>query len=489
MEQLPPEQLQTEPISEEPIQPEPIEPEPIEPEPIEPEPTPQEPKRDNKQLAVRIICTCGVVLLLVAYVLWAAQNRPSIPGMLAAALTVFLFVYGCQRFVPQWLSFWFDRKPDELSPAGEPKHVQLLIALISVGVELLLIFAVLLVIALDRGMLTLRDGIEFWRCLDSQHYLDITREWYVFGDEWGRTVQLVFLPGYPLAVYPLYRILNQDVIAGMLVSCAAFPAACCVFYRLLRLDLSHPQAIRAVSFLWLLPGGFFFVAPMSESLFLLLCVSALYCFRKERFALAALFGAYAAFTRTLGLMLLAPLVFEWVHALQKQTPKQRIRSVLPILAVPIGFLAYLWINYHVSGNPLQFLTYQKDHWGQELGWFFHTASYQTDLLIRQWAGDRSTFFGLWLPNLVWIFASLGLFAATSKRLRASYAVWFVCYFVIAIGTTWLLSAPRYLLAMPVVALMCGTLTEKRWQHLLAAVVLLPLSVLYLIAFVLRWQVW
>ena len=363
------------------------------------------------------------------------------------------------------------------------------IVVLTLAVEALLFLGVNAALMIGDRAFSLKGGMWIWRHLDSQHYLDITREWYVFGEEWARTVQLVFLPGYPLTVYPLYRILNNDLYAGMLVSSAAFPIVCCVFYRLLRLDLPHKAAFRAVTVLWLLPGGFFFIAPMSESLFLLLCIAALYCFRRERFALAAICGAYAAFTRSLGLVLVAPLVFEWVHALHGKTIRQRIRSALPILFVPVGFLLYLWINYHVAGDAFQFLTFQKNHWGQELGWFFHTASYQTDLLLQNWTADKELFFGLWLPNLVWIFGTLGLFAAMSKRLRASYAVWFFCYFGIAIGTTWLLSAPRYLLAMPVIALMCGTLTKKRWQHAVAAAVLVPLSVLYTIAFVLRWQVW
>ena len=85
--------------------------------------------------------------------------------------------------------------------------------------------------------------------------------------------------------------------------------------------------------------------------------------------------------------------------------------------------------------------------------------------------------------------TLGLFAYASKKLRPSYAAWFIAYFAIAIGTTWLLSGPRYLLAMPVVAMMLALVTEKRWQQWLAALILVPLSILYLIAFICRWQVW
>ena len=63
--------------------------------------------------------------------------------------------------------------------------------------------------------------------------------------------------------------------------------------------------------------------------------------------------------------------------------------------------------------------------------------------------DHELLFGLWLPNLIWHFGTLTVFALSSKRLRPTYAAWFIAYFAIAIGTTWLLSGPRYLLAMPV----------------------------------------
>lgn len=444
--------------------------------------------KPNRGIPALVISIAGVLALCGAFAYWLIDSRPSAPGVVAAAVSLALFILGCWRFVPGWMTFW--SAPEKTVGTGrEPKHMAWKIAAISVAVEIVLFLGVETVLAIDHSMFSLDGGLWVFRHLDSQHYLDITREWYVFGDEWGRTVQLVFLPGYPLAVYPLYRILNNDLYAGMLVSLAAYPAACCMLYRLLRLDLDHKTAFRAVSFLWLLPGGFFFIAPMSESLYLLLCLSCLYAARKERFLLAGLCGAYAAFTRSMGLLLVVPLLMEAVHAWRKRNPKVRALSLVSALLVPVGFLCYLQINYAVSGNAFQFLIYQRDHWGQRLGWFFSTASYQTEHLIETVGVDRELLFGLWAPNLLWHFGTLALFALGSKRLRPTYAAWFIAYFAIAIGTTWLLSGPRYLLAMPVVALLLGLLTDRRWKYGLSVAVLIPLSVFYLIAFALRWQVW
>lgn len=459
----------------------------------------------KRELPAWIISGAGVLVLLVAYVLWIVKERPDRSGIIAAATSVLLFVVGCWRFVPGWIAFWENRSDASLTDR-ESKRVMLGIAVLAAAVEILVFGLVTFVLSVRNGDgFTFRSAIEFWRCLDSNHYLDIAREWYVpksfletteewflNGDDVGRVVQLVFLPGYPLAVYPFYRILGNDVIAGLLVSFAAFPAACCTLYRLMRLDYDHKRAFRTVLMLLLLPGGFFFIAPMSESLYLLLALLTLYCFRKKRYLLAGLFGAYCAFTRTVGLLLVAPLVLEWIHAFPAKNGGRRrwTLGLLSVLLVPAGFAAYLWINRTVSGDPLQFLTYQHRWWSQHLGWFFNTASYQTGYLIGSVGeGSREIALGLWLPNLVWHFGTLGLFAFTAKKLRPSYAAWFIAYFAIAIGTTWLLSGPRYLLSMPVVAMMLAACTEKRWQQWLAACILVPLSVLYLLAFVYRWQVW
>lgn len=52
---------------------------------------------------------------------------------------------------------------------------------------------------------TVGGYVRFWLCTDSQHYMDIARDWYLSDGEWDRLVQLVFLPGYPIVVR-LFRI-------------------------------------------------------------------------------------------------------------------------------------------------------------------------------------------------------------------------------------------------------------------------------------------
>ena len=200
---------------------------------------PETKARIQKNLPAWIVSGVGILVLTCAFVLWLTEERPEALCAAAAACSLALFIAGCIRFVPGFLAF-LTQKTDPSCEIDEPKHILLGIAALALAVEALLFAAVTVALSVRNGNgFTFRGAIEFWRCLDSGHYLDITREWYLSEGDWGRIVQLVFLPGYPLAVYPVYRILGNDVVAGLLVSFAAFPAACCVLYRLLRLDYDH----------------------------------------------------------------------------------------------------------------------------------------------------------------------------------------------------------------------------------------------------------
>ena len=228
---------------------------------------------------------------------------------------------------------------------------------------------------------------------------------------------------------------------------------------------------------------------MSESLFLLLTAAALYLARTRRPILGGLCGAGAAFTRSLGLLLFVPLLWELVHdAVQRR--RVDARQVVGALLVPLGFAAYCYINWRVAGNPFQFLIYQREHWNQRTGLFFSTAAYQTDNLLRCLrSGSWRDALGLWLPNLIACFSALGLLAAAAPKLRASQTAWFLAYYIIAVGATWLLSAPRYLLVLLPVPLALAQCTRKRTADRILTALSALASFGYLIAFALRWQVW
>ena len=438
-----------------------------------------------------IICLLGLAALGLAYILWLGDTRHGLLPCLAAALSAALFALICLRFVPGWMRFWSGGKYRAPAPSlAEPARIRTSIFIwLLVYCLLLQIFIYVLFAALGRGR-GLAEYLEFWKCLDSGHYVDIARDWYLSEGSRDRVVQLVFLPGYPLAMRLMHFFVRDWVLSGLLVSILSFSAAGSVIYSLLRLDYGHEESLRAVRYLCLLPGSFFFVAPMSESLFLLLSAGCVYLVRRGKIGAGCLLGAYAAFTRSLGLMLFVPACMELVHeAVDAPRGRRRPARFLCLLLIPAGFGAYLAVNYQVSGNPFQYMIYQSEHWGQNLGLFFNTAAYQLEGLLSSLGSNAPYAYGLWLPNLVFDFAALAVMIPAARDMRPSYTAWFIAYYFVAIGATWLLSSPRYMVSLLSFFLALSSLARTRTRDAALSTALIILNILYAIAFVMRWQVW
>ncbi len=435
----------------------------------------------NDKLPEKLISALGTAALCAVFALWCAGSNYSAAGYAAAVLSAVLMLALCLRFVPEWCAFWRKSEHDTLGKAegGECARIFALIMIWDVFI-LALGFVLRKVLGYDESA---GGYIRFWLCTDSQHYMDIARDWYLSDGEWDRLVQLVFLPGYPVIVRLFAYLIGNELAAGLFVSALSFAGSGVMLYKLLRLDTDSASALRAVKFFALSPAAFFFAAPMSESIFILCTVSCLYLIRSGKLISGSLLGAYAAFTRSPGLILIVPILFELVHK------RARPREYVALIIVPLGFAAYCLVNYTVSGDAFKFMEYQSVHWHQQLGWFFNTAAYQTENALATAADNPAFFFGLWLPNLLAQLLALVIMILAEKKLRASYTAYFIAYFVVTMGATWLLSAPRYLAAMlSLPAALAALSPKKRTER-----ILLVLSVLFFIAyfavFLLRWQVW
>ncbi len=430
-----------------------------------------------------LISAAGIAVLAAVFALWCANARYSAAGTTAAVISAALFAAVCLRFVPVWVNAWQNGEAACCLSDAEPEHICARIFVSIFTWDIAIILAVYFIrLALGSGDSFLQS-LEFWRCTDSQHYLAIAQDWYLSAGDMDRLVQLVFLPGYPVIVRLVSVIIGNYLYAGLIVSAACFAGAGCMLYRLMRLDFEHSAAMRAVKFLCLSPAVFFFAAPMSESLFVLCSLACLYLVRKEKYALGCIIGAYAAFTRSLGIILVVPVLFELVQS------RKKAKCCLNLLIIPLGFAAYCLVNYLVAGDAFKFMEYQRVHWNQQLGWFFNTAAYQTENAIYCFAEKRQNFLGLWLPNILAQALSLVLMFFASKKLRAGYTAHFLAYFIVAIGATWLLSAPRYLAAMISVPAAMVCVTEKRSTDIALTLLSCIFGIAYLLAFVMHWQVW
>lgn len=193
-----------------------------------------------------------------------------------------------------------------------------------------------------------KELIHVWDRWDTGQFTGVATRGYA--GPW----QTAFFPLYPT----LERLMRpiDPFIAGLIISNVAYLGVLIVFYRLIRLDFNEELAGKSVLALAVFPTAFFFCAAYNESLFLLLVLSFFYCIRTGNFAIAAILGYLAALTRSAGLILVIPYVYEcW----------QQRRSPLSSLCIPAGTAFFALCCYIQFKDPLSF-SHAQAVWGRHL---------------------------------------------------------------------------------------------------------------------------
>ena len=159
---------------------------------------------------------------------------------------------------------------------------------------------------------------------DAAWFLRIATGGYAAGDG-----SAAFFPLYPMAIKVLAWLPGVGPLgAALFISNACFLGALVLFHGLTRLEgMSAAVARTSVLLIAIFPTAFFFLAPYTESPFLLLSVSAFWFARRDRWAMAALMGALAALTRSIGLVLVLGLAVEAI-----QRTREDGRPLVPRLA-------------------------------------------------------------------------------------------------------------------------------------------------------------
>jgi Mannosyltransferase (PIG-V) len=202
-------------------------------------------------------------------------------------------------------------------------------------------------------------SLSYWAHWDGAWFSEIATGGYSELDP----ASTAFFPLYPMLVRLGMVFGGGPALWGVVISLVATPFALFFLYGIAE-ELYGLRAARAATLaLAFFPMAFFLNAVYSEALFLALSTGAVWAALVRRnLLLAGIFGAFAAATRNLGLILILPLFLEWLRSRREFGA----RGLAGIALVPTGFLAYagfLWARY---GSPLLSAREQGEHWGREL---------------------------------------------------------------------------------------------------------------------------
>jgi hypothetical protein len=303
-------------------------------------------------------------------------------------------------------------------------------------------------------------ALDGWARWDAAHYVALARFGYAEanpsdGDGLG------FLPLFPLLMRGLVRVTGANLtdgayaVAGIAIANVCFVIAVALLAKLSGRILSGHTAIYPVMLLCLMPFSFFLNAAYSESLFLVIILSALLLALDGKWLGAGAVGALASLTRLAGLALAPALLWgAWKDGVRGW------RLIATGLLPFGGFLSYSLYTAIWHNDPRAYFTAQEN-WG---GWTEHVRFY-AELFVRSpgeaLQGDPRHLVIVF--NLLLALVFLALLPLVWKRLPPAITMFTVVTVVAHVVVTWV-SLGRYLVPAIGVYLVLGAIVASpRWS--------------------------
>jgi hypothetical protein len=333
------------------------------------------------------------------------------------------------------------------------RELRVLVTVASIKALLFLVAGQSYQVLQNQGIAGLRGWLEIWNRWDAINYQKLAQFGYSATGEMRPL--LVFYPLFPWLVRLVAFISRDYLLSAFLVSTLASFVTAIVLLRLVELDYSKELAQRAVWFLFIFPTSYFLHIGYTESLFLMLLLSSIYCARKQRWLLAGALGALTCLTRANGLVLLPVLTIEAAH--QYWATRRWQWQWIWIAVAGLGFVGYLLLNRHVTGDPFAFTGLMQQFFNKSLSAPWTGIDNAVGSLSRTPAEAEM------IGAQEVLFITLG-FACTIiswVKLRPAYSVWMTGNWLLFVSVSFVLSVPRYTLTMFPIYILFSMLAARR----------------------------
>jgi len=297
-----------------------------------------------------------------------------------------------------------------------------------------------------------------WYRWDAMAYADLAYSGYSF------TPEVAFFPLWPLLIHFGGLLLGGQIpvsyyVAGLLLANICFYFALVLLYCLVCEDFEASIAKKALFYLAFYPYALFFFVGYTESFFLLLSVAIFLLLRRGKtldWWFAGGIGFLAALTHSTGVLLCIPYLIMYIRHFwvsQKRDQRkwiQKINALAPIILLPLGIVAYMIYLGYTKGNPFIFQSAEASHFHRHFAWLWMTFGYIVKLLLNE-----PLFAFVNVKNLLdFAFTALPIVALVWawKRIPLHYSLYALAVIIFSLsfplGTlNPLTSQPRYLIVL------------------------------------------
>jgi hypothetical protein len=296
-----------------------------------------------------------------------------------------------------------------------------------------------------------------WDRWDAQHYLYLATHGY--GSAGDARNLIAFFPLYPALISAVASVGLPARTAALLISNIAGVVAAILLYEVALNDADRKVAWRAAAFFTVFPTAYFLLVGYTEALFCALAFGSVLAARRQRWLWAGLLGGLAAASRLTGLALLPFLVIELLQV--RRALRSIWQLIVPPLLIGLGFVTYLLTNLLVLGDPLAFVTVQREHWSHSLSAPWVGFAQAVNGISWRVPWEKLTVGGGEVAGGI---AAYGTTTLSWLRLRPADAAYATVVTAMVTFLPFWLSIPRYLLGLYPLFLLAGRVSN-RWLYL------------------------
>lgn len=210
--------------------------------------------------------------------------------------------------------------------------------------------------------------LDIWGVWDSGYYMNIAHYGYssAISNNPATLYQAnyAFFPLYPLLIRLGHWLSGNYLVSGIIISNVCFLIASYFLYRLIEKQEDQVTARNVVKYLFLFPTAFIFSGVFTESLFLMLLILAFYLAQKRKWYGVGICGFFLTLTRSIGIFMLLPLVYEYAKLIEFKVSKIKFDALF-FLFFPAGLMLFAAFNFFLTKDPLGFVHIQSA-WGRHL---------------------------------------------------------------------------------------------------------------------------
>ncbi len=298
---------------------------------------------------------------------------------------------------------------------------------------------------------------QAWDRWDARHYVYLATHGYATAGD-ARNL-IAFFPLYPALISAVALVGLPARTAALLISNVAGVVAAILLYEVALVDGDRKAAWRAAAFFTIFPTAYFLLVGYTEALFCALAFGSVLAARRQRWLWSGLLGGLVAASRLTGLALLPFLLIELV--LVRRALRSVWQAIVPPLLIVLGFITYLLLNLLVLGDPLAFVTVQREHWSHSLAAPWRGFASAVSSIGWRVPWEKLTVGGGEIAGGIAAYAAATL---SWLRLRPSDAAYATVVTAMVTFLPFWLSIPRYLLGLYPLFLLAGRV-RSRWLSL------------------------